>query len=64
MRGKHRSEEIRKLIVEVKIKGELGKDIAVRFHVRWFRHPRVSIPVMKWLSQNPDLNPSSTCGRS
>uniref|UniRef100_A0A914CIU5 Tc1-like transposase DDE domain-containing protein n=1 Tax=Acrobeloides nanus TaxID=290746 RepID=A0A914CIU5_9BILA len=24
---------------------------------RWFRHPKVSIPVMKWPSQSPDLNP-------
>ena len=24
---------------------------------RWFRHPRVNIPVMKCPSQNPDLNP-------
>ena len=33
MPGKYKSEEIRKLIVEAKIKGELGKDIAARFHV-------------------------------
>jgi hypothetical protein len=24
---------------------------------RWFRHPRVDIPVMKWPSQSPDINP-------
>jgi hypothetical protein len=24
---------------------------------RWFRHPRVNIPVMKWPAQSPDLNP-------
>ena len=24
---------------------------------RWFRHPRVNIPVMKWPTQSPDLNP-------
>jgi hypothetical protein len=23
----------------------------------WFKHPRVNIPVMKWPSQSPDLNP-------
>jgi transposase len=33
MPGKYKSEEIRKLIVEAKQKGELGKDIADRFHV-------------------------------
>ena len=29
-----------------------SKDVA-----RWFRHPRVNIPVMKWPSQSPNLNP-------
>lgn len=24
---------------------------------RWFKHPKVKIPVMKWPSQSPDLNP-------
>ena len=40
MPGKYKSEELRKLIVEAK---------------RWFRHPRVNIPVMK--RPSPDLNP-------
>ena len=33
MPGKYKSEEIRKLIVEAKQKGETNKDIAERFHV-------------------------------
>ena len=33
MPGKYKSEEIRKLIVEAKIKEKLGKNIAARFHV-------------------------------
>uniref|UniRef100_A0A914CD95 Tc1-like transposase DDE domain-containing protein n=1 Tax=Acrobeloides nanus TaxID=290746 RepID=A0A914CD95_9BILA len=24
---------------------------------RWFRHPRVNIPMIKWPRQSPDLNP-------
>uniref|UniRef100_A0A914CMU9 Tc1-like transposase DDE domain-containing protein n=1 Tax=Acrobeloides nanus TaxID=290746 RepID=A0A914CMU9_9BILA len=30
---------------------------ALKLVQRWFRHSRVNIPVMKWPSQGPDLNP-------
>jgi transposase len=30
---------------------------ASKFVQNWFKHPRVRIPVMKWPSQSPDMNP-------
>ena len=33
-----------------------GSEHASKLIERWFRHPRVNIPVMKWPSQSPDLN--------
>ena len=30
---------------------------ASRLMKRWFRHPRVRLPLLPWPSQSPDLNP-------
>uniref|UniRef100_A0A914CZ41 Tc1-like transposase DDE domain-containing protein n=1 Tax=Acrobeloides nanus TaxID=290746 RepID=A0A914CZ41_9BILA len=64
MPEKYKSEELRKLIVEAAMQAlfdELQQDNDPK-HVsklmkRWFRHSRVNIPVIKWPSQSPDLNP-------
>uniref|UniRef100_A0A914CXW1 Tc1-like transposase DDE domain-containing protein n=1 Tax=Acrobeloides nanus TaxID=290746 RepID=A0A914CXW1_9BILA len=56
MPGKYKSDELRKLIIEAKQRGEKGADIAERYHCETMV-PAPNIPVMKWPSQSPDLNP-------